>query len=358
MNRKAAFSLVELLVAVTLMVILTSSISYVFITAKNVFVQADSTIQVYQNARNAFDIMESELSVAEKTHDMLFFSDSPAAANKHYDAGVEEFFGIGEKLDPPDSAYAYAMTIYGGEYPDPINPAAKPRRCDSIYFKSTTMVAGKSRPAIIIYTLDKRHNQTKPILKKYILYRKETRTTDGRSSYSYTYSEEPPDGTGQDICLYVSEFKVEYYYDNPYDSTPPDFISVPKGSKKVFCYMGTRKQGSIDANGLFSVSDIDSGIFDKFSQLTARDRIYLFDGMPKSTIGWDNTKDTDYLIETIDNEGKTTLSGESQMAASNIASVNFRAGYLPAALKITIKILDNKGLHPRTITKIIRLKTG
>lgn len=212
---KEGFTILELLVAVTLMVIITGAVSYVFVTAKNIFVQADATIQVYQNARNAFDIMEREFSIAEKTHDMDFFIDSGVTANRHFDTG-EQHWGLGNRLDPPDTTYVYAMTIYGREYPDPSGGAFGPHRCDIIYFHSLTMVAGKERAALIIYKLDITDPQ-KPILRKYVLYKKIDPSTS-----SYTYIEDPPDGTGQDLCLYVTDFKIEYYYDDPFGTVTPD----------------------------------------------------------------------------------------------------------------------------------------
>ena len=360
-NPKAGFTILELLVAVTLMVIITGAVSYVFATAKNVFVRADATIQVYQNIRNALDVMDRELSVAEKTHDMDFFIDSGAFLNKHFDAG-EQHWGLGNRLDPPDSSYVYAMTIYGREY---LGPSGEPsgagyvsllsHRCDIIYFQSLTMVAGKQRAALIIYKLDIA-NPTKPILKKHVLYKKIDLSTS-----SYTYVEEPSDGTGQDLCLYVTDFKIEYYYDDLFDIVPPDFLCVPASSKQVFCYIGAKRQGAIDASRVFTASSYDSDQTDKFSQITSRDRIYLYDGMPKGADGWDRSNDSDYIIDMIDRDGKITfVSGEPQLP-TNISGVNFRvnfrASYLPEALRITLKVIDAKGIAHRTMTRIIKIKT-
>jgi prepilin-type N-terminal cleavage/methylation domain-containing protein len=346
----AGFTMLELLIAVTLMAILTSAVGYVFVTAKNLFVQADSTIQIYQNARNALDVMERELSVMEKTHDINFFIDSGVTANKHFDQG-EQHWGLGNRLEPPDPSYAYAMTIYGNEYPDP-GSAYRPHRADIIYFKSLTMVGGKERSALIIYRLDTA-DPTKPILKKYVLYKKIDPTTS-----SYTYIEEPPDGTGQDICLYVSDFEVKYYYDSPLDSLPPDFVSIPVNTKQVFCYIGIMRQGTIDASGAFSASGYTgTRHIDLFAQIGARDRVYLYDGQPKGENGWSSTNDSDYLIDTIDKNGKITFVTAEPPIPKNITGVNFRAAYLPGALKITLKVMDAKALQRRTITRIIKIKT-
>jgi type II secretory pathway pseudopilin PulG len=349
-NPAVGFTMLELMVAVTLMVILTGAVSYVFVTAKNVFVQADATIQVYQNAKSAFDVMERELSVAEKTHDMDFFIDSGATANKHFDPG-EQHWGLGNRLDPPDTAYVYAMTIYGKEYSDPAGGAFRPRRGDIIYFKSLTMVAGKERAALITYRLDIT-DPRKPILKKYVLYKKIDLPTG-----SYTYLEEPSDGTGQDLCLYATDFKVEYYYDSPFDILSPDFLSVPVNTKQVFCYIGAKRQGTTDASRAFTASGFDSGQIDKFSQIGARDRVYLYDGMPKGPNGWDSSNDSDHVIDMIDKDGKITFESGEPQVPTNISGVNFRAGYLPAALRITLKIIDAKGIARRTVTRIIKIKT-
>jgi hypothetical protein len=79
--------------------------------------------------------------------------------------------------------------------------------------------------------------------------------------------------------------------------------------------------------------------------------------MPKGANGWDSSNDSDYVIDMIDKDGKITFESGDPQVPANISGVNFRAGYLPAALRITLKIIDAKGIARRTLTRIIKIKT-
>ncbi len=349
--KNSGVTLIELLVAIALMIILTGSISYVFITSREVFSQSEATIQVYQNARNAFDIIEREVSIAVKTHDMDYFVDDASTANGHFDSG-EQCFGLnvnspGDNPTKPDknpSDYAYAMTIYGGEYQDPRYPA-RTHKSDMLYFKSLTTVGGKTRSALILYTIDKK-DLRKPILKKYILYRSDITGTG--------FAQDPPEGSGQDLCLYVTDIKIEYYFDNVLDTKPPQFYEVPTNAKKIFCYMGSGGQGSTDVNGVFSTTGFDDPTSDNFGQLSARDRIFLYGNPP----AWQPIENcTDYIIDSMSTTGQLTFAKTGIPVPTGSSNVSFRAGYLPPALRFTLKIMDTKGMHVRTIKRIVKIRS-
>jgi len=345
LKKERGVTLIELLVAIALMVVLTSSISFIFVTARNVFSQSEATIQVYQNARNAFDIIEKDLSIAVKTHDMDFFMDDVATPNGHFDAG-EEFHGLNPEDPKSDtkSDYAYSMTIYGREYPDPKFPGRQPHKSDMIYFKSLTTIGGKTRSALILYKIDI-SKPTKPILKKYVLYRGEGGTAG--------LTQDPPDGSGQDLCLYVTDMKIEYYFDNVLDSKAPGYFDVQPNQEKVFAYLGTGSQGKTDASGVFSTPSFDDTFADNFGQLSARDRIFLY-GAPTP---WTNNDSTDYIIDTISTTGELSFSNLGKAVPLSIGGISFRAGYLPPALKFTLKIMDTKGMQVRTISRVVRLQS-
>jgi type II secretory pathway pseudopilin PulG len=349
--RNTGVTLIELLVAIALMIILTGSISYVFITSRSVFSQSEATIQVYQNARNAFDIIEREVSIAVKTHDMDYFIDEASTANGHFDAG-EQCFGLNvndpganpTKPDKNPNDYAYAMTIYGQEHPDPRYPA-RAHRSDMLYFKSLTTIGGKTRSSLILYKID-RTTPTKPILKKYVLFRSDISGTG--------FAQDPPEGSGQDLCMYVTDMKIEYYFDNVLDGTPPQFYEVPANSKKIFCYLGTSGQGKTDVNGVFSTTDFDDPTSDKFGQLSARDRIFLYGNPPV----WRPVENcTDYIIDSMTTTGELTFSKMGIAVPADASGVSFRAGYLPPALRFTLKIMDTKGLQVRTIKRVVKIRS-
>jgi type II secretory pathway pseudopilin PulG len=344
-------TLIELLVAIGLMVMLTGSISFVFVTARDVFTKSEATIQVYQNARNAFDVIERELSIAVKTHDMEFFMDRPESANGHFETN-EECFGL--KVDDPGSSsddhaknatdYVYAMTIYGRDYPDPKSPGRRPHRSDMIYFKSLTTVGGKTRSALILYKIDT-SEPTKPILKKYVLYRSDIVGTG--------LAQDPPDKSGQDLCIYVTDVKIEYYFDNVLDAKQPGFFEVEVGKQKTFCYLGTSGQGSTDANGVFTTTGFDDMFADNFGQLSARDKIFLY-GAP---VPWQKENSQDYVIDSITTTGDLTFSKTALGVPVSVSGINFRSGYLPPALRFTLKIMDTKGMQVRTLTRIIKIQS-
>ena len=349
--RSSGVTLIELLVAITLMIILTGSISYVFITSRDVFSQSEATIQVYQNARNAFDIIEREVSIAVKTHDMDYFIDEASTANGHFDPG-EGCFGLNvndpgsnpAKPDKNSADYAYAMTIYGGEYQDPRYPA-RVHKDDMLYFKSLSTIGGKTRSALILYKIDKK-DPRKPILKKYILYRSDITGTG--------FAQDPPDGSGQDLCLYVTDMKIEYYFDNVLDNKPLQFYEVPTNTRKTFCYLGTSGQGSTDVNGVFSTAGFDDPSSDNFGQLSARDRIFLYGSPPV----WKPIENcTDYIIDSMSTDGKLTFARTAMQVPASASSVNFRAGYLPPALRFTLKIMDTKGMQVRTIKRVVKIRS-
>ncbi len=343
-DRSRGVTLVELLVAVSLMVILTGSLSYVFTTARNIFSRSEATIQVYQNARNAFDIIERELSMAVRTHDIDFFNETSETENGHYDDG-ETFGGI--NVDDPTKddkqSYTYGMTIYGRKYSDLKNPSRREHRCDMIYFKTLTLVKGKTRSALVLYRLDLQ-DTSKPILKKYVLYR-------GGDPLNPAYEKDPADGSGQDLCMYLTDFRVEYYFDNVLDNRPPGFYEVPINKEKVFCYLGTGNQGRTNADGIFSTTGFDDPYSDNFSQLAAKDRIFLYGG----SAPWERGDNTDYIIDTIARDGKLTFTRFGPGVPTGVGGISFRAGYLPSGLRFTLKIIDSDGQQVRTLTRIVKI---
>lgn len=346
-ERNHGVTLIELLIAIALMIILTGSLSFVFVTARNVFTRSEATIQVYQNVRNAFDAIERELTIAVKTHDMEFFSEpDPETANGHYDLS-EECFGLNVHIpdkDPKDPSkkpqeYVYAMTIYGREYRNPRDSARRPYRSDSLYFKTMTTIGGKTRAALVLYRLDIK-DPAKPILKKYVLYRGEETET--------LYVQDPQDGSGQDLCLYVKEMKIEYYFDNVLDARRPGFFEVPPEREKVFCYMGA---GAVGPDHTFSVKAFRGSANDNFGQLAAGDKILLFGGATP----WEKENNTDYIIDTITGNGRLAFSKAGSTPVEDTPNLSFRAGYLPPALRFTLKIMDTKGTQVRTLTRIIKI---
>ena len=139
----------------------------------------------------------------------------------------------------------------------------------------------------------------------------------------------------------------------PGAAAQPQGPEVVAGEKKVFCYMGSSGQGSTDATGIFSTMGFDEVGADNFRQLAARDRIFLF-GAPAP---WKPEDNTDYLIDSIATDGKLTFSRMGMPVPVSMTGINFRAGYLPSAVRFTLKIMDTKGMQVRTITRVVRIQS-
>ena len=63
---KNAFTLMELLVAVTLMVILMGSIIFIFTQSQKTFSRSEQAVVMLQNVRSGFDVMERDLATVQR----------------------------------------------------------------------------------------------------------------------------------------------------------------------------------------------------------------------------------------------------------------------------------------------------
>jgi len=243
-----------------------------------------------------------------------------------------------------------SFTIYGDTYTD---RKKVEHRNDVLYFKALTSVQGKKCEALVLYRVERPTlaggKEGTPVLKKYVLIRK----SGGQ------FEEVPSDKSGTDICVGVTDFKVEYFYHNPHRREPPRWMSVPRGEAVTFCYMGWAK---VDKDGVVWVPNDagqgfdKTGFDDKFAQLSAGARIFLYHGRPHEKDAgsaalppervWDFGNDADYIITKIEQMGnrvKLTVANRTPPLPIRQRSVRFRAGFLPAAIRITMGFVDDKG---------------
>ncbi len=373
-DMRRAFTLIELLVAMAIMVMLMSMLAYIYASSRKIFTECTETTELYQRIRTAFEMLEREWMTVKVMHDMEFFDDAQPW-NGHYDEvgdvpGVygnsERSYGLREHL--PGALrnllkYVASAAIYGNTYTD---RSSVRRRADIIYFKSMTTIKGRLREALIMYKIDDGPLSAKPpglpVLKKYVLYK-----TD---SGSPPYQEEPSDKNGQDICVGVTDMRVDYYYDDPTDSKPPDWLTVKDGKVKEFCYRGW---GRILDDGRLTVPDSTGESFDypdldQFRQIASGDKMYLYSGYPneKQNPGlpddrkWKTVDDGDYRIERIEYENNKpyiVFARKWPGLPTHINRLRFRCGYLPAAIRVTLRIVNRRGRMPRTVSRIIRLRS-
>ena len=357
---RKAFTLVELIMAVTLMLILTGSIAYIFYTSRQLFSDGEQAVFILQNIRNANEIMAQDFIAAKRTHDMEFWDDSGEPPNGHFDRNETIVNG---QLDFPGVAresrgYNAAMTIIASTYKDPKYEQDRedPLRCDAVYFRTTAMIDKELRDCLIAYMLEVKpppaeepeikslqpREPDRPVLKKYTVYRDQTGM--------YKVKEE-------DLCSYVQSFKIEYWFNDPYDGVAREWRSLKNGRYIEFAYKGT---GELKQNGQFQVEQINDDIGtgatpDKMSQIGEGDRIYLYHD---PTEQWPAAFNKDYAIETIDRKKDAPLTITFKPGVAPpipMTNVSFRAGYLPPALQIRMQVTDEKRRQVRTFEAIYKL---
>ncbi len=224
--RQKAFTLVELMIAVALMVILTGSIVFVFTQAQRIYTQTSSMVKVYQNARAAFDIMERDFANMIRTLDMEFWGpdeeDSLAKSfNGHLDRKSElgnHMFSQGDQtvknlrlFTQSEASFLFGPVIAQGSYRDKSPGGGNiERAADTIYFKTETNIPGQgTKIALVRYGLDVDPRfRRPPILMKWVAWLEKSVDANGKVTYNVRYESPQP------LCYYVTEFRVEFFVKN------------------------------------------------------------------------------------------------------------------------------------------------
>jgi hypothetical protein len=360
------------------MVILTGSVVYIFTTGQRIFRDSDRQVQIFQMTRHLTDSIERELPIAAKTHNMEFFTDKSKPANGQFEPKTDEVFpgqvffsdlrnvvGSGTGSD-----YIASMVIHSNEYVDP--DTEEVFRCDALYYGTTTTVRGIRRNALVCYCLEttagdkeppiegdsatvlKRTNDDRffPVLKRYVIYK----DPQNPSVLQYINS---------DLCSYVLDFRISYFFYNPSDaSEEAEFIEPPITTTKEFCYRGEGEVTELDGRIRMTLSNYLNGhrgpenIADKFSQIAPGDRIFLY--TEEATPEWNEEDNREYIIDAIDrSEGIIYFrSGDTPPVSTTGVplQVNFRAGYLPGCVRLSFKICDDRRNIIRHVTRYIKLK--
>ena len=240
---RRAFTLIELLMAMALAVVVISMLGFIYGNSRKIFNACQQTVELYQKIANTMGILKSELQNVRVTHDMEFFTDKQPW-NRHFDekglvSGLpysplerDSVRGLRSHLPPHLRnllQYVPSFAIYGDSYTD---KSGVKHRSDVLYFKALARVAGAKREALVLYRVERPMlaggKEGTPVLKKYVLVRRGT----GQ------FEEIPSDKSGTDICVGVTDFKVEYFYHDPYTEQPPRWVTVPEGEVCTFCYLG------------------------------------------------------------------------------------------------------------------------
>jgi type II secretory pathway pseudopilin PulG len=383
-KRIRSFTIVELMVAMALMIILTAVIVIIFAKSRDVSLYSEAQAQVFQNARYAMDVMASDLASIIKTIDMEPFIDkidpNTREKNGHYDIGEDYAKVLG---GPYEERYDFSLTIHQGEYEMRHRGETLTHWADTIFMKTITTDKGRPVEGFVSYGLSET-DQPRPVLRRRVEY------YDRQARMMI-----PNPAREDDICFFVTDFRVEFYYVNYRDSagkprkpgiwlTPKAAHDMgildpePKAETYVFNYhYDGRLKGRIDmqASGrgklLVNAADGNRVSFKTdrdftFPQLVPGDRIYIYGAIPKKPPGqmpW--IFDSELTIGEISANSKqiyfqerVILEPMSNAPLPSAMTCNYRAGFLPAALRITIRVKDERADAIRTIQRVFWVRSG
>ncbi|HZV02295.1 MAG TPA: prepilin-type N-terminal cleavage/methylation domain-containing protein [Planctomycetota bacterium] len=414
MRKKAGITLVELMVAMALMTVLTGTIIFIFSQAQAIYAAVDAKVKVYQYARTALDTMEQDLANVVASPDMDFFNDI-VSKNGHYDPGEELGNGVGidgteeKQLGLPCPVYHYGFTLRQPKYyANPLfKDSGRLHSHDSIYFKTVTQSNGSTVVSLIEYAMVDMLKERPKLVKRMWV------NTGADPNTNKLTINGPPVGTNngtqttpitQDLCLYVTDVQFQIFVqDNRYGGQPTDVyvpgtyygaqdlvdakISQVTGAPPfpafrnfwrglqfkppgqddymVQCYYDPSHSGGTD-QGQFDKSD--NGLFHTqnnfdFPMLAAGDRIYIFDISPGALTNA-GIQPNDYTIKGWPKgagvgpgriQFNETISTTGPNFPGTSLNVAYRAGWVPPAIRVVLKIKDEKAKEIRTISRVFKV---
>ena len=382
----SGFTLLELLLALTLAAIISLCISSVSNQAQKIYQTTTSKVEVYQKFRYALDAMERSIQGWTPTTSLEFYIDQQQAAqgglkNGHWDDG-EEVAVKGPNTDGGIYGdYDEGAKIFERKYTLQQGPNTTEHDAFSIYFRAPVEVDGAIRLANIEYLLaDPREidgDRIAPIPAvvdenaNFVLLRVVRYLNVDGSNYDRSSVEVAQKIS--EICSNVTDLRIEYFYDNIFDQKPGAFV-VPSTERqlvdserfpdeldggiwvkeflyggfrdfsKAVAYPGRREvENSVDERPYFQVPT--GAVDNRFSQLELGDPIFIwaegnsqFPRGEKTIARNDNGKL--YFREVFDTADWT----------GNQTGLRFRAAYAPSAVRVSIRVLNDQGKEPRTLT--------
>ncbi|GIW73334.1 MAG: hypothetical protein KatS3mg102_2876 [Planctomycetota bacterium] len=373
---RGGFTLVELLVAIALMVIIVLQIQIIFNGARRLYERSDAMVQVFQNARAALDLLERDLRNAVKTDQMEFFDDVRTRA---YGRG---FYNDNEANPTlrgwfqPGVDYVHALAVRqppGYEPTDRRQRGPEPYRHDALYFRTLASLGGPPKEVLVAYELwlgdDPARPRRWPVLRRTVV---EVEKIDP-SSGNPVVKIHPP----MDVCYYVQEFKVELFIRDrargtlgrfysareavqggqppPGDPYPPLLRNYASGGTSMLMCV-ERGEGDLTRQGQLVVRD-------PLRQLAPGDRMYVL----TKPLGQFRTDFGKHLVvrqvDRTSTPGQTRVSFEEEVElVSQLASrpedairVDWRHGWLPGAIRVTLRIIDGRSVEARTIQRTFEL---
>ncbi len=394
LKSESGFTLLELLVALTLAAIISLIIAQVGNDAQKMYDTTTSTVETYQKFRYAMDDMKENLSKMVPTASLEFYVDR-GRTRGYWDEGEEIPNSSGPNTDGgiPDE-YDEAASVFERKYeieegfsrPDePIE-----HWNDSVYFKAPVEINGIIRMANIEYyladpkLLEGNDSESGKIRAGAELSYSDSRRLVLLKSVRYLdFDDKNIDSSSvmvrkvvTELCSNVTDLRIEYFYDNRFDNRPGGFMNPSEeldtgkvrtefkliednGSiVKTFLYGGFRSKERTTARA--GIRELESGSFKpvlfnyassklKFSQLKPGDKMYVWADGATSFPSGEFSVLTNSQGRIIFNESipSSTWTGDP-------GGLRFRAPYVPPAFRISLRVLNEKGEEPRTLTSVIK----
>lgn len=392
-THESGFTLLELLVALTLAAIISLIIAQVGTDSQNMYDSTITTVETYQKFRYALDDINENLSKMVPTASLEFYQDQ-GRSRGYWDEGEElKDQDVGPNLEGgTPREYDEAATLFERKYllEDPRPDEPQEHWNDSIYFKAPVEVGGVIRLANVEYFLaDPRRlenndqdgkipadDEISYLNSRSLVLLKVVRYIDLNES-NYNSTEVRVKKVISELCSNVTDLKIEYYYDNYFDNKPGGFMSpsvevtpelvdsedttlrnVAGTLKKRFLYGGFKSR--IRTNAIRGVRNIETGSMMpvqfnysgnnkiRFSQLETGDKLYIW------TDGGSSFPSGEFTL-LYNSEGRLLLKEPipSSTWEQDPGGLRFRAPFVPPAFRVSVRVLNEKGEEPRTLTMVV-----
>ncbi len=396
LREDGGFTLLELLVALTLAAIISLIISQVGTDSQRIYDSTITTVETYQKFRYALDDINENLSKMVPTASLEFYQDQGRSKN-YWDEGEElKDQDVGPNLEGGTRGrYDESAILFERKYllEDPRPDEPEEHWNDSIYFKAAVEVDGTVRLANVEYFLadprklevgdsaglDGKISADEELTfqeSRTLVLLKVIRYVDlGLNNYRST--EVRVRKKIVELCSNVTDLRIEYYYDNQFDDRPGGFmspsveltpelvISEDRGLRnrngtiaKKFLYGGF--QSTLRTNARAGVRNLTTGEnlpvqFNytnsriKFSQLRPGDKLYIW------TDGGSTFPSAEFTM--LYNEAGRLFMKEPINSSGwdqDPGGLRFRAAYVPPEFRISVRVLNEKQQEPRTLTMVVR----
>ncbi|MHC4390440.1 MAG: PilW family protein [Planctomycetota bacterium] len=372
--RNEGFTLVELMIAIALMLIVVYQLNVVFNGSRQLFSRSEALVAVFQNARNAVDLIERDLSNAVSSDQMEFFNDR---TNVSLGVGV---FNPGEELPElrnrffGGQPYVYNLAMrQPPSYESRIEKHGGPYRRDQLYFRTFTSIAGTGKESLVEYRLytgkPGERAKERPILQRRVTVIRDTAGSSGVRLQTYEWT---------DICYYVREFKLEAFFrdkERAYvgrfyspreavrggqppanDPRPPQLTNVGSNQEPGFmCFENGR--GQLDtATGELTITD------SPMRRFAPGDELYCLVSLGASQNDFKGRMTIADIVRPPGGGPVKVRFEEEALILNTVGSAtvpsldcSWRGPFMPSAIRITLRIVDEKSFETRTIQRVFQV---